>query len=185
MGNTRTDIIDLAEQLIRSKGFNAFSYADISGPLGIKNAAVHYHFPSKAALGTAVINRTREAFEANTLEWGKQTPPQQLNAFIGIYTSSQQKDLVCFMGALGPAYDTLPQPMQEALTEASEEIRSWLRNVLSTGLEAGDFHFTETVEARADLIIGSLLSSLILHRVTKDDVPANVRAAVLSGLSNT
>ena len=86
------------------------------------------------------------------------------------------------MGALGPAYETLPTLMQDALTEASEEIREWLRNVLSTGLKSGQFQFSESVEAKADLIIGSLLSSLILHRVTKDDVPANVREAVLSGL---
>ncbi len=57
MSDTRETIIALADQLIRTKGFNAFSYADISAPLDIKNAAIHYHFPNKADLGIAVIEQ--------------------------------------------------------------------------------------------------------------------------------
>ena len=46
---TKDKIRNLAEELIRTKGYNAFSYADLSAPLQIKNAAIHYHFPSNAA----------------------------------------------------------------------------------------------------------------------------------------
>ena len=47
--DTREQIVDTALQLLMQRGVNGFSYRDISEPLGIKNAAVHYHFPSKTA----------------------------------------------------------------------------------------------------------------------------------------
>ena len=68
--DTRTSILNLAEKLIRTRGYHAFSYQDISKPLKIKNAAVHYHFPAKADLGLAVIQRTIESFKKKVILWG-------------------------------------------------------------------------------------------------------------------
>ncbi|MEM9023631.1 MAG: TetR/AcrR family transcriptional regulator, partial [Bacteroidota bacterium] len=110
--DTRESIIDLADKLIRQKGYNAFSYKDIAAPLNIRNAAVHYHFPTKADLGKAVIARTREKFHADCGSWEGSSPTQQLQAFMQLYEHNRQESLVCFMGAMGPAYDTLPEPMQ-------------------------------------------------------------------------
>ena len=53
--NTREQIINKAAQLMLQRGLNGFSYRDISEPLGVKNAAIHYHFPSKADLVLALI----------------------------------------------------------------------------------------------------------------------------------
>ncbi|MGE5775442.1 MAG: TetR/AcrR family transcriptional regulator, partial [Chloroflexota bacterium] len=61
--NTKRAIMDLAEAFIQDKGFNGFSYAHISTELGVKNAAIHYHFPSKEALVCAVIQRYRDRFQ--------------------------------------------------------------------------------------------------------------------------
>ena len=62
--DTKVEILDLAENLLRDRGFNGFSYANISSALKIKNAAVHYYFPGKADLGMAIIRRARERFAA-------------------------------------------------------------------------------------------------------------------------
>ncbi len=60
--DTKTEILDLAENLLLDRGFNGFSYADISSALGVKNAAIHYFFPTKSDLGIAVIQRAKEMF---------------------------------------------------------------------------------------------------------------------------
>ncbi len=54
---TGTRILDVAEGLVQVRGFNGFSYADISAELGITKAALHYHFAAKADLGLALITR--------------------------------------------------------------------------------------------------------------------------------
>ena len=58
--NTKEQIVDTALQLLMQRGMNGFSYSDISEPLGIKNAAVHYHFPSKAKLIRTLIRESHQ-----------------------------------------------------------------------------------------------------------------------------
>ena len=54
---TAEQILDLAETLIQTRGYSAFSYQDIADDLGIRKASIHYHFPSKTDLGVAVVDR--------------------------------------------------------------------------------------------------------------------------------
>ena len=46
------------------RGYNGFSYADISAELAITKPSIHYHFPSKAELAEALIARYRQRFAA-------------------------------------------------------------------------------------------------------------------------
>ena len=62
-GTTKRKILDLAESLLQQRGYNAFSYHHLSSELGIKNAAIHYHFPSKEGLGIKIIERTHDRFK--------------------------------------------------------------------------------------------------------------------------
>lgn len=179
MADTRTAIVELAEKLIRTKGYHGFSYKDISVPLAVKNAAVHYHFPAKADLGVEVIERIMQKFEVQTESWESYPPGEKLAEFLGIYQKSQDQNLVCFMGALGPVYDSLPEAMQKKLNAASEQILTWMKRVLKEGIANGQFDFKESIEEKADMIVASLLSSLILNKVTQNDVLTSVRSAIL------
>lgn len=182
MSDRRTQILDLTETLIRSKGYNAFSYKDISVPLDIKNAAVHYHFPSKGDLGLALLERTRTRFQQKIEKWEKLSPRNRLKAFIGIYHEGRSRNLVCIMGALGPSCHTLPAAMQEALAATSTDLRQYLRATLQLGKDQGDFNFPEEVKAKADIIAGSLLSSSILERVTGENVLKVVEKGILDSV---
>src|ERR1700676_5055278 len=61
---TAEQILDLAEILIQTRGYSAFSYQDISDALGMTKASIHYHFASKTDLGIAVVDRYVERFGA-------------------------------------------------------------------------------------------------------------------------
>lgn len=179
---TKTEILDLAERLIRLKGYNSFSYKDISTALNIKNAAIHYHFPAKHDLGKAIINRTRLRFAQHLSEWKSATPSMQLEQFIDTYEKANEEELVCFMGSLGPSFNTLPESMQKELTTASFEIRSWIRIILKAGLADGSFSFDEKIEEKSDAIISSLLASLIMNRVTGENILASIKSVIFTGL---
>ena len=58
--DTRDQIMDRAAHLLMSRGFNGFSYRDISAHLGVKNAAIHYHFPAKKDLALALVDEYRK-----------------------------------------------------------------------------------------------------------------------------
>ena len=55
-------ILDVAQGLVQTRGYNAFSYADIAAALHVTKASLHYHFPSKASLGLSLIARYESRF---------------------------------------------------------------------------------------------------------------------------
>src|SRR6188768_3676076 len=62
--DTAQRILDVAERLVQTRGFNGFSYADIAEALDVTKASLHYHFPSKADLGRRLIERYEKTFLA-------------------------------------------------------------------------------------------------------------------------
>ena len=44
---TKAALMNCAETQMRSKGYSAFSYADLAVEVGIRKASIHHHFPTK------------------------------------------------------------------------------------------------------------------------------------------
>jgi TetR/AcrR family transcriptional repressor of nem operon len=61
--HTSQQILDIAQRLVQTRGFNAFSYADIANELSVSKASLHYHFASKAKLGVRLIERYEDGIE--------------------------------------------------------------------------------------------------------------------------
>jgi TetR/AcrR family transcriptional repressor of nem operon len=62
MKETATKILDVGPKLIQTRGYTAMSFQDIGVQVGIKKPSVIHHFPSKADLGVAIIQRYRDTF---------------------------------------------------------------------------------------------------------------------------
>jgi TetR/AcrR family transcriptional regulator, transcriptional repressor for nem operon len=167
MSVTREKIIELGENLILTKGYNAFSYQDISTELGIKNAAVHYYFPTKENLGTSILKTNIQRFEEMVEnmhsrgfdEW------KQLDSFIKIYIKSNREQKVCIVGSLSPDVSTLNESTKAELVRMTELIHTWLTNLLISGREKKLFAFREEPQQKATLIFSNLVAGLQLSRV--------------------
>jgi len=167
MSITREKIIELGENLIRSKGYNAFSYQDISSELGIKNAAVHYYFPSKENLGTSIVRTNIQRFEEMIENMHSRgfDEIQQLETFIKIYIKSQREQKLCIVGSLGPDFNTLSNTTREELTRITEMIITWLTETIESGKTKGLFRFKQDPRSKAIIIFGSLVASLQISRI--------------------
>ncbi|MGB3614724.1 MAG: TetR/AcrR family transcriptional regulator, partial [Elainellaceae cyanobacterium] len=55
--NTKTQILDVAQDLVQRLGVNGMSYKDISEIVGIRKASVHTHFPKKDDLLLTLLER--------------------------------------------------------------------------------------------------------------------------------
>lgn len=184
MSVTRERILELGENLIRTKGYNAFSYQDISTELGIKNAAVHYYFPSKENLGTSIVKTNIQRFEEMVDnmhsrgfdEW------QQLDSFIKIYIKSHREQKLCLIGSLGPDFNTLSQSTQSELAKMTDTIHKWLTDILTAGKEKGVFAFSDEPHNRATQIFSTLVASLQLSRIVERIDYKSVCASVIEGL---
>lgn len=184
MSSTRQKILALGEELIRTRGYHAFSYKDIGQRLDIKNAAIHYHFPSKEDLGVAIIQDSIDLFESKTAEWQRLSSKDQLKDFISIYQKSNDKKWSCLMGALSSSTLSLPDRMQTKMSEMAEYILDRLTDTLKEGLQNGQFHFTEAPRAKAHLLISSLLSSLLLDRVMKEDIFNSIVQSIIQSVES-
>jgi AcrR family transcriptional regulator len=58
---SRDAILDVAEQLIRTKGCERMSIQDVQDELGVSRGAIYHYFRSKAALVEAVVARAGDA----------------------------------------------------------------------------------------------------------------------------
>ncbi|MDR6196859.1 TetR/AcrR family transcriptional regulator [Siphonobacter sp. SORGH_AS_0500] len=179
---TKDKIRNLAEELIRTKGYNAFSYADLSAPLKIKNAAIHYHFPSKEVLGASVIEEMVLGFQQLSSSWSDQSEKEQIEWFMDIYRNSYEKGMVCLMGSLAPDFETLSPAMQAQIQRMSRVILDWLTACLEQGRTKQVFQFKGEASDRALVLISSLISSLSLSRVQQTDLYSRIRQQLLSDI---
>lgn len=162
MSVTREKILELGENLIRTKGYNAFSYLDISSELGIKNAAVHYYFPSKENLGTSIVKTNIQRFDemVDNLKSRKFDEWQQLETFVKIYVKSHREHKKCIVGALSPDFNTLNDAMKTELKKMIQMILDWLTAILNNGKTKKIFSFGEAPSVKAFSVFTSLVASL-------------------------
>lgn len=165
MSATRDHIIRLADTLIRQRGFNAFSYADIAAVLDIRKAAIHYHFPGKSLLGQAVIEEELRRLEDYRHANAKERGDLQLQHLVGIFYHNSQRNAVCLMGALTPEFATFDAEMQTMVQRLCTAIREWVGDSLEEARKAGQLRFAGSARDRAALVVSTLLSSLLLSRV--------------------
>ena len=167
-GSTKRKILDLAESLLQRRGYNAFSYHHLSQELGIKNAAIHYHFPTKEALGLQVIERTRDRFRKWTNHPEHRILPtkDQFDWLVNSYQYNLNSDnRVCLIGSLATDFYTIPTSMQSAINKLSYEVQSWTARLLDSGRQAEELQFEGRSQDKALNIICSLAGSLQLARL--------------------
>lgn len=172
-GITRRKILDLSESLLQRLGYNGFSYHHLSRELGIKTAAIHYHFPTKEALGVHIVDRTRERFNrwVNNPENRIMPVRQQLDWFVKTYQYNLNlENRVCLIGSLATDYYTLPGDMQKAINELSREIQKWMARLLESGRQNGAINFEGNSQDKAICIISSLTGSLQLARLLGNEI---------------
>ena len=165
--NTQRAILDLAESMLQDKGFNGFSYAHIASELGVKNAAIHYHFPSKEELGCAVIQRYRDRFQlwVNNARVQDLPPKEKLNWFFDIYTNMRaDKGRVCLAGSLETDFNAIPDSLRQQTQSMTREMLTWLQAILKEGRDAGVFQFNGEAGAKAALVLSSLQGGLQIAR---------------------
>lgn len=66
---TRERLMRAAERLFAERGIDAVSIRDITNEAGANSAAIHYHFGSKAALVTAILDWRAAEVGARRAEW--------------------------------------------------------------------------------------------------------------------
>jgi TetR/AcrR family transcriptional repressor of nem operon len=160
-------ILDIAERLVQTRGYNGFSYADISSELRMRNASVHYHFPSKTDLGRRLVARYRENFMSAlaTVEAGFDSARSRLRAYVGLWTRVlREHDRMCLCGMMAAEIATLPKGLRDEIKKFFDQNEVWLVRVLDVGRKERTLRFAGSVEIEARLFTMALEGAMLVAR---------------------
>lgn len=164
--DTAARILDVALRLVQVQGFNAFSYADVSAELRITKASLHHHFPTKAALGKALITRYKARFlEAlQDIDRRRGDAFSKLRDYAAIYVAVLQQDRMCLCGMLAADFETLPKPMRTSVTDFFRANEEWLARVLEQGRRENSLRFEGGPTATAAFLVSALEGAMLVAR---------------------
>ena len=163
---TATRILDTAERLAQTCGYNGFSYADIARELHLTKASLHYHFESKAALGKALMARYSTTFAAAlaAIDARAEGAPRKLRRYVELYAGVLRGDRMCLCGMLAAEHATLPRELGEDVGRFFTMNEAWLARILLAGRRDGTIRFSGSARDAARLIMGSLEGAMLIAR---------------------
>lgn len=164
----KAEIIDLADQLVKSVGYDGFSYADLSAKLGITKASIHHHFPHKEDLGAALC----DSYEAYLAEKFSDIEAQGGGAWakLDAYFNSgaalvADHGKTCPISALQAEVNSLPAPLKDRLRALDNLELEFVARVLEAGRSSGEFRFDGGASSQAALLVSSYKGALSFARI--------------------
>lgn len=183
MTDTRTSLLDLAENNIRQRGYHAVSFRELADELGIKSASVHYHFRQKEDLGLALVERySKHFFEILENESvGSTGSYEKVEAFCQTYKNAlNASDKVCLCGILGAETTGLPPVLNTQVSTFFQANIDWVESALPAQMSKKDRasksqQIVATLQGAMMLSV-SLGSSKVLDR-SIDSILQDLKAA--------
>ena len=168
--DTATRMLDIAERLAQTRGFNGFSYSDIAAELGIAKASLHHHFPTKADLGRALMQRYSDGFEAALagIDAGPENAYDKLSRYARLYEDVLANDRLCLCGMLAAEYSTLPAEMRAQVRRFFEKNEAWLAALIERGRKDKSLRASGPARDVARMIVSALEGAMLLARSCED-----------------
>ena len=155
-------ILDAAETRVRKAGFAEMSFRDLAADVAIKSASVHYHFPTKADLGEALVARYAENFKAELDKIDTSDTDAALRALVDLYANALvMGESVCLCAILGAEAMGLPENVNERTKAFFDMNRAWLEAILKQSNVA-------LAAEKAGLIVAALEGGMIVASASND-----------------
>ncbi|TXH84522.1 MAG: TetR/AcrR family transcriptional regulator [Rhizobium sp.] len=170
--STSEKILDIAQSLVVAGGYNGFSYADISAAIGIRKASIHHHFPTKAELVSALVDRYRQQTTAGlaSLRDGISSPAGQLQAYVNYWHSCIRDASLpfCVCAMLASEMQMLPEEVASQVRAHFQALAGWLASVLKAGSENGQLRLDKPPEDEAQMLMASVHGAMLSARAFND-----------------
>ncbi len=177
--DTKTALLNSAERAARTRGFDGFSYADLSADVGIRKASIHHHFPTKAALSVALMERYYDDLKAvcDQIDVSHKTGGARLTALIDRYRSALEggKSL-CLCVSFSTSRESLPEEVIAQIGRFREMIIAWTETVFAAGQTDGSIAHVANPAVEAAAALPLLEGAQLAARVEEN--PALFDSAV-------
>jgi TetR/AcrR family transcriptional regulator, transcriptional repressor for nem operon len=168
MNTTRERLLDLARDLMQNRGYAGFSYRDLADATQITTASIHYHFPSKADLGAAVVARHRATLATHLamLQESLESERRKILAFTDLFRETlKQENRMCLCGMLAAEQATLPEAMHQEVLQFFALSEQWLKERILAGVKKGEWPAVPNAARLARRFVALLEGAMLLARV--------------------
>ena len=168
--DTRQTIMNAARAMVQYRGYNALSFREIAKEVGVKSASIHYHFPTKGNLATALARQYTDDQAAYLA--GVRAASQDQRSRIKGFTDSFRAALLrnnrmCLCGILAAEHVDLPAEVRVELERFTQVNVQWLAEVLSPGKTGAA---NKAVQRRALAIFAAVEGAQLVARSRGADV---------------
>lgn len=164
--NKKSQILRLAEQKVRSGGYDNFSFRELADEIGIKSSSVHYYFRTKADLAAQLAHQYTDVFLASLHDEKEKNPASNAIAhYISAFKTALEKDnQMCLCGLLGAQSSALPAPVNVEIKRFFELNIQWLQQIYIEEHSMAE----KNAKAKAMQLLASLEGMMILAKVLND-----------------
>ena len=129
MTDKRGEILAAARRVSQNQGYHGLNFRDLASTVGLKSSSVHYYFPTKADLGTALAKQYRERTEVvlNRL-WEELGDARDcLRHYPDLFREALiDENRMCMCSQLSAELEQLPEPVKEELLLFTKVHVTWL-----------------------------------------------------------
>jgi len=150
--DTKGALLISAEKAVRSRGFDAFSYADIAQDVGIRKSSIHYHFATKAVLSTALMQRYSAEFMKTCadIDADYKTAGAQLSALIQTYRAAlNEGQSLCLCVAFSTSRENLSPETIEQIIQFRAMMIQWIEGKFTAGKLDGSIAYIQAPQNEA------------------------------------
>ncbi len=168
---TREQLLTVAADLLQRVGYASFSFRDLAEAVGIRAASVHYHFPTKADLGVALV------------DWFRAQSDPQMAALCQAYPNVRERLLAlaeqvaehtctngksCPINLLLSEFSVLPENLQLKVRAWVDDCLAGMAAWLDQGRQAGELKFPGDAIYQARLVWSVIEHGTQLSRTQAD-----------------
>ena len=176
--NLREQLLGHAQNLIRQRGYNGFSYRDLAALTGIKTASIHYYFPCKDDLLIEAI-KEYAAEEARQIQDIDPALPanERLRRYAALFENVPTNQ-VCLCGMLAADLASLSERARLAIQSFYRTHETWLAKVVADGQQDGTLNWSGDPEAAGRYLFAAFEGALMSSRLFQ--TPGRLLDVVLS-----
>ena len=165
-------ILNAAQQLLQTRGYNGFSYKDIAADVNIKTSSIHYHFSTKQILVEQLFDRYMTQFFAllDDISRREGSSLGRLKALCDIFEQSASSRKFCMCGSLAVVHYAIPEGVNVKVSLFAEKSKAWIQQVLEQGVQSGEIKLRTSASAHATVLFSALEGALMLSQTRQDGV---------------
>ncbi len=170
---TRARVIRETTTLIHEKGFKGTSISDIIKVTGVKKGNLYFHFPSKEAIGVAILDEIKVesvTFLESALQ-GRTPMAKIANYLDEVFAKHKNKNFVggCLIGNTAIEMGDNNPFFAGKITEIFAHWKSSIALVLSQAKATGELENEMEADILANHVVAVIEGGIMMAKVSKDE----------------